>query len=69
MLISLKVSSSACKWAFYGPEHNANVGPHGTDFWIEMQKLNIPTDRAQRSAEKNGSQFSSYHVYSQSYIH
>ena len=32
MLAGLKVSSLACKFVFYRPEHNAKGGPHGTEF-------------------------------------
>ena len=32
MLTGLKVSSLACKYIFYRPEHNAKGGPHGTEF-------------------------------------
>ena len=28
----LKVSSLTCKCLFYGREHSANAGPHGTEF-------------------------------------
>ena len=32
MLAGLKVSSLACKFVFYRPEHNAKGGPNGTEF-------------------------------------
>ena len=32
MLTGLKVSSLACKCAFYRPEHNAKERPHGIEF-------------------------------------
>ena len=38
MLTSIKVSSLACEYVFYRPEHNANGGPHGIEFW---RSLNI----------------------------
>ena len=43
-----KVSLLACKCLFYRPEHNAKGEPHS----LEMEKWNIPTDRAQRVDEK-----------------
>ena len=48
MLTELEVSSLACKCVFYRPEHNAK----GRN--TEMQKWNIPADRAQSVDEKNG---------------
>ena len=30
MLAGLNMSSLACKYVFYRPEHNAKGGPHGT---------------------------------------
>ena len=39
----------------YRPEHNAKGSPMELNFeGLEMQDWNIPTDRAQRLAEKNG---------------
>ena len=32
MLADLKMSSLACKYIFYRPEHNAKGGPHATEF-------------------------------------
>ena len=32
MLTGLKVSSLACRCAFYRREHNAKMGPHRTEF-------------------------------------
>ena len=33
MIAGLQVSSLACKYVFFGPEHNAKGGgPHGTEF-------------------------------------
>ena len=55
MLIDLKVSSLACKHAFYRTNHNANVDPVELNFeGIKMQKRNIAMDRAQRADEKSG---------------
>ena len=42
------MSLLACKCLFYRPEHNAKGEPHS----LEMEKWNIPTDRAQRVDEK-----------------
>ena len=36
---------------------------------LGMQKLNIPTDRAQRVDQKKWGHFSNYHTYSQIYGH
>ena len=49
------MSSLTCKCVFYRPEHNAKeLNPMELNFeGFEMQKLNIPTDRAQRVDEKN----------------
>ena len=55
MLIGLKVSSLVCKCVFYGPEINAKGDHMELNFeGLEIQKWNIPTDRAQRFDEKNG---------------
>ena len=32
MLTGLQVSSLACKWVFYGLEHNVKGVTHGTEF-------------------------------------
>ena len=42
MLTDLKVSSFACKYVFYRPEHNARRGLHKTEFWKleeQMKKM------------------------------
>ena len=47
------MSSLACKCVFETPEQNARRDPMETNFeGLEMKKLNIPTDRAQRVNEK-----------------
>ena len=49
------MSSLACKFVFYRPEQNAKGDLMELNFKVlEMQKWNIPTDRAQRVDEKNG---------------
>ena len=49
------MSSSACKCVFYRREHNAKGNPMELSFkGLEIQKWNIPTDRAQRVDKKNG---------------
>ena len=56
---------------FYKPEHDAKGGPNGTEQkGLEMQKWNIPMDRAQKLCvwETWGHLFS-YRDYSQSYVH
>ena len=69
MMTCLEVSSLVCKCVFYRPEHNAKDGPHGINFEVlEMQKRNIPTNRAVRVDEKNGVNCLST-VNSQSYDH
>ena len=60
MLAGLKVPSLACKCVFYRPEHNAKGGMVGEGMelnfeGLEIQKWNIPTDRAQRVNKKMGS--------------
>ena len=52
MLTGLKVSSLACKFVFYRTKQNAKGGLNFEG--LEMQKWNIPTDRAWRVDEKNG---------------
>ena len=61
MLIGLKVSSMACKYIFYRPEHNAKGGPHGTEFWRSWNaKMKYTNEyRAQRVDEKKWSLLSS----------
>ena len=55
MLAGLKVSSLQSKFVFYRPEHNAKEDPMELNFkGLEIQKWNIPTDRAQRVDEKMG---------------
>ena len=55
MLTDLKLSSLAGKCVFHRPEQNANGGPIELNFeGLEMQKWNIPTDRAQKRDTKNG---------------
>ena len=55
MLTGLKVSSLPCKQVFYKPKHNVKredcmeLNFKG----LEIQKWNIPTERAQRLDEKN----------------
>ena len=52
MLPRLKVSSFVYKCVFYRPEHNAKeLNFEG----FEIQKLHIPTDKAQKVDEKMGS--------------
>ena len=56
MLTGLKVSSLTCKCVNF-TEHNIKAGrdPMELNFeGLEMQKWNIPTDRAQRVDGKNG---------------
>ena len=61
MLTGLKMSFLVvCKCVFYRQEHNAKVGPHGTE--LECKNV-IPTDRGQRGDEKKLGHLSSYHVY------
>ena len=53
-LTGIKVSSLAYQCVFCRPEHTAKVDPMEPNFGVlEMQKQNIPTDRAQRLNEKN----------------
>ena len=67
MLTGLKVVFLTCKCVIYRPEHNAKGDPQELNFEdLEMQKLNIPTDRVQRVDKKNG--LSSY-VYFGSHGH
>ena len=55
MLIGLKVSSLACKCVFYRLDINAKGDRMELNFeGLQIQKWNIPTDRAQRFDEKNG---------------
>ena len=55
MSTTLKVSLLAYKCVFYRPENNAQGYPKELNFGgLEMQKWNIPTDRAQRVDEKSG---------------
>ena len=55
MLAGLKVSSLQIKFVFYRPEHHAKEDPMELNFkGLEIQKWNIPTDRAQRVDEKMG---------------
>ena len=56
MLTSLKVSYLACKRVFYRPKYEVKGGRDlmKLDFeGLKMQKLNIPTARAQRVDEEN----------------
>ena len=54
MLTDLKESSLACKCVFCRPEQNAKGDPMELNFEdLELQKWNIPMDRAQRVDEKN----------------
>ena len=46
------MSSLICKSVFYRPKQHEAKGRGPQE--IEMQKLNRPTDRAQRVDEKNG---------------
>ena len=49
------MSSLACKCVFYRPERNAKGDPIELNFeGLEMQKWNIPANRARRVDEKNG---------------
>ena len=62
------MSSLECKCVFYRPELNANGDLVELNFkGLEIQKWNIPTNRAHRVDEKNDGHLSGYHVYSQSY--
>ena len=56
MLTDLKVSSLSCECLFHRPEDFANRGPPmELNFeGLEMQKGNMPTDKAQRENEKIG---------------
>ena len=55
ILAGLTLSSLACKCVFYRPKHNARKDSMQLNFeGLQMQKWNIPTDRAQRAYEKNG---------------
>ena len=46
LLTGLKVSSLACKYRLYKPEHNAKGDPMEINFeGLKMQKGNLPTDR------------------------
>ena len=55
ILAGLTLSSLACKCVFYRPKHNAREDSMQLNFeGLQMQKWNIPTDRAQRAYEKNG---------------
>ena len=46
---------SGINCAFYRQEHNAKGESHELNFdGLQMQKWNIPMDRAQRVDEKNG---------------
>ena len=54
MLTSLTTSSLLYKCIFYNSQHSVIEGPHGVKFeGLEIQKSNIPTDRAQSVDEKN----------------
>ena len=54
MLTGFKVPSLPSKCVFYRPEHKANWGPLEWKFKVlGMQRLDKPTDRAQRVDEKN----------------
>ena len=51
MLTGLKMSSSECKCVLYRPDHNAKGNPMKLNFeGLEIQKWNIPTDRAHLSS-------------------
>ena len=55
ILTGLKVSSLACKRAFYIPEHNAKRYLKELSFeGLEMQRWNVPTDRNQQANTKSG---------------
>ena len=55
MFTGFKVSTVACKCVFYRPEHNAKGYLMGLNFEVlQIQKWNIPTDRAEIVDEKNG---------------
>ena len=54
MLTGLKVWSFSCKYVFYRQEHNAKRDSMKLNFeGLEMQKWNIPTNRAWKADEKN----------------
>ena len=50
MLTTFKVSSLACKCAFYRTKQNSKGGLNLEG--LEMQKWNIPTDRLQLKCQK-----------------
>ena len=55
MFTGFKVPTVACKCVFYRPEHNAKGYLMGLNFEVlQIQKWNIPTDRAEIVDEKNG---------------
>ena len=68
MLTGLKVSFLVFKCVLYRPEHNAKGDPMELNFeGLEIQKRNIPRNRARRVDGKMG-HFSSYHL-TRSYGH
>ena len=68
MLTGLKMFSLACASVFYRLEPNAKGEIIELNFkGFEIQRWNIPTDRAQNNTWQKWSHLSSYHVYSQSY--
>ena len=70
ILKGLKVSSLTCKSAFYRPELNAKVRPHGIEFlkW-NWNPWSIPMEVKQRlrNIQEKWGHLSSYHVYSHAY--
>ena len=55
MLTGLNVSSIACEWGFYRPEHNAKGDHMELNFQVlEMQKWTTSTNRVERVYEKSG---------------
>ena len=63
ILRGLKVSSLACKRAFYIPEHYVKRDFNELSFeGLEMQRWNVPTDRDQQENAKKWGHLSSYHV-------
>ena len=48
------MSSLACKYVFYTPEHNVKWEPHGTEFWRSWNaKMKYTNRSTQRVDEKN----------------
>ena len=55
MLTGLKAPSLERKFVFYRPEHKTKVDPMVLNFeGLQIEKLNIPTDKYKSVDEKNG---------------